>query len=122
MRTNWFNYKVTAVRLADCHGRRVYRFPVTVEYFYTANPVDCATAPIRKQYYVTAHTAADAAELIQTEYIDLGCANTTVTAYGIRGGATRRFISWDRVIGDRLFRGRRSGDPAQLKLNLGGDQ
>jgi hypothetical protein len=87
--------------LARVNGRRAYRFPVRIV-THDSSRRD-PEYPVRDRLvYVTAFTAADAANWVRDHEPGAAEPETTVTAYGPRGGRTERFTGWFSFIGHAI--------------------
>lgn len=88
-------------------GRKVYRVPVVAS-IHTG----IFTDPIEHEHEVLSHSAADAANYVRDLYAEQP--QTTIKAYGPKGGVTERWVGWHSAIGSALF----AADRSQLTLRV----
>ena len=101
-----------AVELGSIAGRKVYRVPVEVE-----KHRGIFADPEVVRVYVVAHSAADAGDYVVEEVratLGAGAAQTTVRAYGPRGGKVERFTGWYSAIAHCMGRAHRGWRQAVL--------
>lgn len=87
--------------LGTIAGRKVYRVPVRITLNNSRGTLADWTDPPRDVVYVTAHSAADAADHVRAAYATR--AETQIEAFGPAGGATRRFVGWHSAVGATLW-------------------
>lgn len=99
-----------ARKLGRIDGRNVFRFAVGVE------QVNTLSRDFRAQMTVItvlSHSATDACNSVRDEMLDNGVdAPTTITTFGMRGGRTERFMGWETIFSEMMWRNR----DTQLKM------
>jgi hypothetical protein len=89
-----------AQKVGRLNNRNVYRVPVYVRF---NDSRQCATIAETGPVWITAHSAADAANYLNQE---INRAETEVYAYGPKGGEVMRYTGWfseiSRTIGAKM--------------------
>ncbi len=99
-----------ARKVGKVNGRNVYRIPVRV----ALNSSRLCRTVAAFDYFILAHTAADAANLMRDEWIHRP--ETEIRAKGPQGGTVERYVGWESCIAHRLFSSPR---PQQFTIRLG---
>ena len=84
-------------RIGTYKGKPVYRIAVRV----LLNDSRALSTVAAQEVLVTAHSANDAADWVKQQWMHRP--ETEIIAYGPKGGAARRFVSWEAAIGHELM-------------------
>lgn len=99
-----------ARKIGRIDGKNVFRFAVEVEQVNTlSRDLRAKTTVVA----VLAHSAAEACNSIREEMLDNSVdVPTTITTFGARGGRTERFMGWETIFSEMMWRNR----DTQLKM------